>query len=399
VNLRTAINDAHSPTSPATDRAHQRYLETRRFGSLDGLRCFCILGVIWHHTAEPSSVAILKRGFLGVDMFFVLSGFLIVTLLLRERQRTSAISLRKFYARRSLRIFPIYYLLIFTVLFLYLWKPGSTNARAFLAIFPFLVTYTSNWIHVTAGNFGIMWSLATEEQFYVVWPLMEKYLKPLFLAIALGVVLLVNQLINFGALDGLFAHLYGGRPHLPILDATFTPIALGVLLAHLLHSQATFRPLYRLIGHPWSSVILGAILLALIASWPGDLSGLGRLLIQVTMMMFLAALVVREDQWAAPLLRLAPLAYLGTISYGMYLYHMWAIHPIRLAFTRFGWGVGTVPFFLAATLATTVIAGLSFQVFEQPLLNLKARFATAPEGPNGDDVPTQSADQLQAVLR
>ena len=87
------------------------YRETRFFASLDGLRCFCILLVLWHHS--PAFVAldrpdgILGRGFTGVDFFFVLSGFLITTLLLREEDRDGRFSLRGFYRRRILRIVPV----------------------------------------------------------------------------------------------------------------------------------------------------------------------------------------------------------------------------------------------------------------------------------------------------
>ena len=152
-------------------QTHWSYIRTRTFGSLDGVRGLCILGVVWHHVLGES----FKRGFLGVDMFFVLSGFLIVTLLLRERDRRGTISLKKFYARRMLRIFPIYYLLLFVVFLLYLvTKPASSTAKEYYLALPFLLTYTSNWVHLQAGNVGIMWSLATEEQFYLVWPMIEK---------------------------------------------------------------------------------------------------------------------------------------------------------------------------------------------------------------------------------
>ncbi|MGB2610895.1 MAG: acyltransferase, partial [Isosphaeraceae bacterium] len=105
---------------PNLTEAHEQYLGTRTFASLNGVRGLCILSVLWHHAPGGLHALILERGFLGVDMFFVLSGFLIVTLLLRERDRTGSISLKKFYARRTLRIFPIYYLVLFTLLLFYL---------------------------------------------------------------------------------------------------------------------------------------------------------------------------------------------------------------------------------------------------------------------------------------
>jgi peptidoglycan/LPS O-acetylase OafA/YrhL len=356
-------------------QAHQRYLDNRTFGSLDGLRGLCIVGVIWHHAPGGIPGRLFGRGFLGVDMFFVLSGFLIVTLLLRERERTGTISLKKFYARRTLRIFPIYYLLLFTLLFLFLvFKPGSHTAWAYYVSLPFLLTYTSNWVRIPSGNLDIMWSLATEEQFYLGWPMIEKLLLRSGVAVVLAGVVLLNQLVNFGLLDGVFARLYRGKPNLPILGATYTPIALGVLLAHLLHAPRTFCPAFRLLGSRGSCAVFGAVLLALIACWPADISGLGRLVIQLAMMIFLATLVIREDHWARPVLRALPLAYLGMISYGMYVYHMWVVHPLRIGFEKLGWNLVSFAFFLGALLGATLVAGLSYRFIERPLLRLKSQF-------------------------
>ncbi len=362
---------------PNLAEAHERYLGTRTFASLNGVRGLCILSVLWHHASGGLQGRLFERGFLGVDMFFVLSGFLIVTLLLRERDRNGSISLKKFYARRTLRIFPIYYLVLFTLsLFFLLTKPGSSPARSYFAALPFLLTYTSNWVDVQAGNVGIMWSLATEEQFYLGWPVIEKLLRPLGVALVLAAVLVVNQLINFGVLDSFFATLYGRKPDLSILDATFTPIALGVVLAHFLHAPRTYGFLYRLVGQPASCAFLGALLLALASLLPDDFSGAGRLSIQITMMLLLGSLVVREHHWARPLMTFPLLAYLGAISYGMYVYHMWVIHPVRNGFARLGWPTPSLGYFLAAVACTAVVAGLSFRFIEEPLLRLKARFAS-----------------------
>lgn len=365
-------------------QAHHQYLDARTFGSLDGVRGLCILAVIWHHASPELPALFFSRGFLGVDMFFVLSGFLIVTLLLRERDRTGAISLKKFYARRTLRIFPIYYLVIFGVLFLYLvTRPFSASARSYYACLPFLATYTSNWVKIQAGNVGISWSLATEEQFYLGWPLVEKLLKPAGVAVVLALVLIVNQFINFGFFDGLFMTIYGARSELPVLSATFTPIALGVLLAHLLHERRSYAVLSPLLGRRGSWMVPGGLLLVLIAGWPGDISGMGRLLIQLSMMLVLGSFVIREDHSARRLLAFRPLAYLGVISYGLYLYHMWAIHPVRVGFLRFGMKLDSIAFFLAALIASTIVAGLSYRFIEQPFLRMKSRFAS--------DAPTSDA--------
>ena len=97
-----------------SDQAFQAYQDVRYFGSLDGLRCLCILMVLWHHSPanEPYLPTLFSRGFTGVNFFFVLSGYLITTLLLREEARKGRFSLTGFYRRRALRILPVYFLAV-----------------------------------------------------------------------------------------------------------------------------------------------------------------------------------------------------------------------------------------------------------------------------------------------
>jgi hypothetical protein len=113
----TTNNQPISPVdSPAAMPDHATYLATRTFGCLDGLRALAIVAVVWHHAVPAGvGVAALDRGFLGVDLFFVVSGYLIVTLLLRERDRRGAIDLRAFYMRRLLRIVPLNYAVIASI--------------------------------------------------------------------------------------------------------------------------------------------------------------------------------------------------------------------------------------------------------------------------------------------
>jgi peptidoglycan/LPS O-acetylase OafA/YrhL len=236
---------------------HNQFLEQRHFSSLDGVRFFCILAVLWHHSYPPGGL-LSTRGFLGVDMFFVLSGFLIVTLLLREQSTVGWVSLRKFYARRALRIFPIYYGMLLILILAYSLFPYRTDKEAsFFSVLPFYLTYTSNWSLVKAGGLGIAWSLATEEQFYLFWPAIEKFNRKRFVYGILGLIFLINQLINFGFLNGIFNSLYGSSwIQLEILHTTFTPICLGIGLAHLLHRSQSFNLILRSLGHRHAPIVL-----------------------------------------------------------------------------------------------------------------------------------------------
>src|SRR5215831_9494644 len=100
---------------------YQQFIQGKYFGALDGLRCLSIIGVIWHRTGPHGNHGLLSRGYLGVDLFFTISGFLITTLLLREQREEGRISLRNFYIRRTLRIFPLYYTVLALYVFL-VWR-------------------------------------------------------------------------------------------------------------------------------------------------------------------------------------------------------------------------------------------------------------------------------------
>src|SRR5262245_12093123 len=145
-----------------------------RFGSLDGLRALSIVPVVWHHATPHPLDGALGRGPLGVDLFFAISGFLITTLLLRERDERT-IDLRSFYVRRTLRIFPLYYVVLgaFIAHAIFFRAPGAPRDH-FLASLPSYATYTSNWFVDNAVShavvFSFAWSLATEEQFYLGFP-------------------------------------------------------------------------------------------------------------------------------------------------------------------------------------------------------------------------------------
>ncbi len=359
---------------------HQRFLEQRHFGSLDGVRCFCILAVLWHHAFDRpalASIQILTRGFLGVDMFFVLSGFLIVTLLLREQSTVGTISLRKFYTRRALRIFPIYYGILLVLTLFFLFKPQSGGASLFFSTLPVYLTFTANWSLVQAHGLGITWSLATEEQFYLFWPAIEKIARKRIVYVVLGVFILINQLMNFGVLDDFFIALYRSPEATKLLDTTFTPICLGIVLAHLLHRSRSFSWVFRSLGHRYSPIVILILLVGVMHFSPDDISGFPRLLIQLLMAVWLGSLVVREDHALQPLMTIKPIARIGKISYGLYLYHIWAF-SLAEALTHFlqthGGLALPLPLVITGPLVTYPIAELSYRFYETPFLKWKTKF-------------------------
>lgn len=356
------------------ERAHRDFKATRFFGSLDGLRALSIVAVIWFHTVSHDHATLLGQGNKGVTLFFAISGFLIVTLLLRQKERAGTIDLGNFWARRALRIFPVYYLaLSLYVVLVALVERDPAAREAFWGNLPAFATFTSNWF-VDLENarviFYFAWSLAAEEQFYLLWPLLERVGRgrtPLRIAIG---VLLVTQAVAL-------AWPLASRGYLPLRMLTSVPAAIlfGVALAHLLHRPRTFRWLWTVLGRRGSA--LGAVAVALTAlAFAPAWGAAGEPAMAFALALVVAACVVREDNDLARVLRLRPIAWIGTVSYGMYLFHMIAVNLVRRAASAAG---ATSPYvdFLGGTLLAVALATASYLTYERFFLWLKERwFAT-----------------------
>ncbi len=348
---------------PAETSAYDAYRTRRHLASLDGIRCLSILAVLWHHSPHAYTVP-STRGFLGVDLFFVLSGYLITTLLLRERDATGTISLRAFYMRRSLRIFPLYYLVLFGQA-AWLWhsKSGTAVANDYFAIFPYYATYTANWA-AKENLFAHAWSLAVEEQFYLVWPPMLLWLGVRrSLALLLG-LLAFNQVFDFGLfgeewLD--FARRMGG----------YSAIVIGVLLGISLHTPRVFERVYALVGKR-QFIWLPLLALGGLVCVPGDLAGWPRLSIHLTMAVLVAAVVAPADHALSRLLRCKPAVHIGMVSYGMYLLHQLCFIAVGRLINRENDNV--LPFFVLGTIVTVIVCTISFRTFEAFFMRLKKRF-------------------------
>jgi len=357
--------EARPTTIPAdAAAAHAAFARRRHFASLDGLRCLSILAVLWHHSPHGEATP-LTRGFLGVDLFFVLSGFLITTLLLRERDATGTISLRAFYMRRVLRIFPLYYATVLGLAaLLTVWRPDTGLTAGFLHSLPWYLTYTSNW-GPKEDLFAHAWSLAVEEQFYLLWPPFLVWLGTRRAAAALVTLLTAAMALDFGALGAPARDLV--RPLAP-----FTAIGLGVLLGIGLHEPRPFAVIARIAGRRHAVLLPLSILAA--AVWiPGDIAGWPRLLIHAAMTLLVAAVVIPEHHALAGLFRDPLVVHIGTISYGMYLLHGLCLIATHQLLGRRDPGVVGL-FFAAGTVLTVVVASLSHVYFERPFLRLKRRF-------------------------
>jgi len=340
---------------------HAAFMAQRQFGSLDGLRALSILAVIWHHTA-PSWIAgaWVHAGSQGVTLFFAISGFLITTLLVREWQRYGAIDIKAFYMRRALRIFPLYYgvLALYVALVWLVPHPGEAEAQFFDNLIYF-ATYTSNIFVPLEGRtiFYYAWSLATEEQFYLIWP---------------TVMLLAGSVARaaWPLMGMLIAAVLGQSWGYAGWSVVSVSLLGGALLALLLNSPRWFAWLARVLG---GSGVGALILLALLAvlTWlpeapPWVLSLLCAALV--------GACVMREQHTLVGLLTWRPLAYLGTISYGLYMLHMLCKNVVLLVLGRLGQPQNGL-LVVALTLPLAVLAAtLSFRYYEAYFLRRKNAF-------------------------
>lgn len=352
--------------------AYDTFRRTRYFASLDALRFLAITMIVWHHTWSPAStswIRVMNRGFLGIDIFFLLSGFLIVTQLLREREATGDVALGKLFVRRALRLFPLYYGMLAVFLFAFLFViPQGNLAPGFFRNLPYYVTFTSNWVVLT-GFISAYWTLSTQEQFYLAWPVMEKYAVR-WVVLASLVLLAVSQAVNFRLTRPVEVALGLDYDRLPILQATFAPIFFGVLLAHLLHDRNAFARSWRWIGHPWMPLAALAGALA-VSSLPLDsVAGWPRLGYQLLLTLFLATTVVQPANVLSPFLRWPPVIRIGQLCYGIFLFHMVVSWAVDRASDRLGHPPAWL-LFPTVYLVTYFLAELSFRYFETPFLNLR----------------------------
>jgi len=348
------------------------YKSKRVFQGLDGLRFFSILAVVWHHSVEDVNfLQVLNMGYLGVDLFFVISGFLIVTLLLREREKTKSISLKMFYMRRSLRIFPLYYGFIIAMAFYYLFvNSHSEFGNEFIKDLPIYLFYLTNFIPV---GMTIMWSLASEEQFYLIWPFFEKYFKNKILKILI-VLIIINQVINFYGEEIFYSIGLSHLSELSIIQTTFTPILLGVLLAHVLHKKLLPDLFYILIIHKYQALVWLSCIIALCSFTTGDIAGLTRLSIQILMMLLVASVVINDNTILSRILTFKPIERIGKISYGVYIFHIYAIVVAERILDGLGYD-NNLLLFILSFIIVVVASEFSYRYYEMPFLKLKEKFS------------------------
>lgn len=339
--------------------------------SLDGLRAIAILVVMAFHASIPGFFG----GRAGVDMFFVLSGFLITTLLLQEHAREGVIRLRAFYMRRILRLYPaliaaLLGAIVLAALKVPIFHAGHGSLENTLRGAPFVLLYTMNIARAagwTGGGFiGHTWSLAIEEQFYLVWPIvviavMRRGNRRVLLGwLALGCAITSAALragLEHEGIDGEL--LYNAT--FSHVDGIFLGCAVGVLWC--------VRPdVVGRIARPLV-VAVAVIVCAVIIVSGQSMNTYGYLLIVVATAVILGHLLHDRSSRLSKALSHRAAVAIGKRSYGLYLYH-W---PIFLFI-----GIDTRPIILIAGFSLSFAAAwVSYAYIEQPFLRMKRHWASS----------------------
>ena len=347
----------------------------QRFPQLDAVRGIAIILVMLHNIGEkyPSFHLqyLFSNGWMGVDLFFVLSGFLITGILVDTKQSKGYF--KNFYIRRCLRIWPLYYSLMF---FMFVLLPALRPSEAHSIFeksspwwaFPlflqnFLLPISTN----AAGPLGVTWSLAIEEQFYVVWPVVVRFCSRAQLQLLAIAELCISPALRF-YLSLHDVHLYTN------VFCRLDGLMAGALLALVVRSE-TFVP-SRFIPLAWSSFFIAAPLAFAAQTLHAEWIVFSLTAVASTALVYLS--LFSSQKWMHAIFKDKFMVYTGTISYGLYLLHKIPIGLVE-SFRLYR-------YLLLAPLITTfvayVLAALSWNFLEKPFLRLKRHFEPKPIFPD-----------------
>jgi peptidoglycan/LPS O-acetylase OafA/YrhL len=341
---------------------------------LDGVRAIAVLAVMLFH----AGVQAVGGGLLGVDVFFVLSGYLVTSLLLSEHARTGTVRLREFWIRRAKRLLPALFVALAGVCAYARWVGTGLSPNVLRGDALSTLGYIANWHYITAGQNYFnryappspllhTWSLAVEEQFYLVWPIVVLLVLRRFGRRALGWTAGILAASSAAVCAALYLNgasvnrvYYGTDTR---AQAIMVGAALAILMPMAKEAKRSGRS-SRLIG---ALGVVGAAGLALClhtvqGTGPFLYEG-GFLLVGLSTAAVVAVTVERPQDLLSRALSWRPLRYTGRISYGLYLYH-W---PVFLLLTYPRTGLSHLPLLVLRFAVTFVVADLSYRFIETPI--------------------------------
>ena len=348
---------------------------------LDGLRAISILLVLGFHQLGPATgwLGTQLNGWVGVDLFFIISGFLISSILLKEQEKKGSFSLKNFYVRRWLRICPAYYaFLAFMFGFMLFRGEHDYSAFAIAGLYLTNVDLSLGWGLCTAGA-GLLhtWSLSVEEQFYLLWPgLMKVSGKRAFAVCLFLLAAAYVWRICLTANGASWLRLSVG------LDTKLDSIMLGVAVAFLWRNQRWQSAARKLVSHPISQLsILGLLAVAChVLGHPATEANqmlfwsLKLPAVLVLMSALLVSLLANPESRCGKILSSAPLVFVGRLSYSLYLWHVIVNFPCTNAIFMTLCQHKKYLIELAKYATCFSFAAASYYLIEQPFLRLKSRF-------------------------
>ncbi|WP_031527730.1 acyltransferase family protein [Dyadobacter crusticola] len=352
--------------------------------SLDGIRGIAILLVLSFHCFDKIDAfpftLFSEIGWVGVDLFFVLSGFLITGILVDTKGNQNY--LKSFFAKRALRIFPVYYLTLLLV-FLALISPGASNFNPILDIRHlkssiYYLTFTQNLLFAF-DHWGVtdllnhFWSLAIEEQFYLFWPFVNFYLGTSKVLMVCGLLIIIAIIVRNLNVSNDFSYVFT----LSRVDA----LGIGGMLAILIRKHSS------LLGRIALPVFLASLVLLIILSfYSPDLSFRNPYFIKIgyTLFALLFATVIvfvydtnKTGNVVNRMLSWRFLRFFGTYSYGLYIYHWLLYRGIYTPlYNKYLFSKAYILLFLIVVVLVSVV---SYHTFEKLFLSYKSRFDSSPE--------------------
>lgn len=371
------------------------------YPELDGLRFLAFFLVFLHHSLINLNssnqflnyflVIIHKNGWVGIDLFFILSGFLITTLLLKERKKYGSFSLKNFWIRRALRIWPLYFLaiifgffiapIIYSLFFGINFsdpKYGYEIQTKLLLYFLFL----GNWAVSLYGysnfhNISHLWTISLEEQFYFLWPIILLYINNFKSTLTFGFFILIISLLARLILVSL------GIQHPGIYTNSFTRmdiLSMGAILALVIFYKPKLLEKFNKLNTKFFMYIFFILLFVFLHKIylfdPTDKFKVvfGYLVIGLAMV-YLVTISLHSK---SILLNYKPIVWLGKISFGLYIWHIFAID---LVFNLLKTQVPEFVLPFIALILTIILSTLSYYLFEINFLKLKNKFTMISSRP------------------